>query len=207
MPIINCAGPNANSARNTPAEIADIVSKYAKYNGIRKPDLLNPTVFSLVNYREAERFAAGLGRYRRPGPEVERIICHRNKRTPITNWCCIPLRPAAIWWISYIAAGRNALFAKQGRASANAEAALVRALFKKDQDLSDYYNNVLAGGKWHHMMDQTHIGYTSWAPPNRNIMPRVTELTLAGHGGLRRRGGRFDFGVAGCQRRTDLARV
>ncbi len=39
------------------AEIADIVSKYAKYNGIRKPDLLNPTVFSLVNYREAELFS------------------------------------------------------------------------------------------------------------------------------------------------------
>ena len=87
----------------------------------------------------------------------------------------------------FIAAGRNALFAKQGRASANAEAALVRALFKKDQDLSDYYNNVLAGGKWQHMMDQPHIGYTSWAPPTRNIMPRVTELTLPDTA---------DFGVA-----------
>jgi hypothetical protein len=87
----------------------------------------------------------------------------------------------------YIAAGRNALFAKQGRASANAEAALVRALFKKDQDLSDYYNNVLAGGKWHHMMDQTHIGYTSWEPPRQNYMPQVTELTLPDTA---------DFGVA-----------
>ncbi len=87
----------------------------------------------------------------------------------------------------FIAAGRNALFAKQGRASANAEAALVRALFKKDQDLSDYYNNVLAGGKWRHMMDQPHIGYTGWAPPNRNIMPKVIEITLPDTG---------DFGVA-----------
>jgi hypothetical protein len=60
-------------------------------------------------------------------------------------------------------------------------------LFKKDQDLSDYYNNVLAGGKWNHMMDQPHIGYTSWAPPNRNIMPRVTEINLPDTS---------DFGVA-----------
>jgi hypothetical protein len=51
-------------------------------------------------------------------------------------------------------------------------------LFKKDQDLSDYYNDVLAGGKWHHMMNQTHIGYTSWDPPRQNNMPEVTELTL-----------------------------
>ena len=36
-------------------EIADIVAKYAKYNGWRKPDLLKPTTFSVVNYREAER--------------------------------------------------------------------------------------------------------------------------------------------------------
>lgn len=63
----------------------------------------------------------------------------------------------------------------------------MRTLFKKDQDLSDYYNHVLAGGKWDHMMDQPHIGYTSWAPPNRNIMPKVTQLTLPDT---------TDFGVA-----------
>ena len=74
-----------------------------------------------------------------------------------------------------------------GYASANAEAALVRALFAKDENLSDYYNNVLASGKWHHMMDQPHIGYTGWAPPNRNIMPKVTEVTLPDTA---------DFGVA-----------
>jgi hypothetical protein len=37
------------------------------------------------------------------------------------------------------------------------------------------------------MMDQPHIGYTSWAPPNRNIMPKVTEITLPDTS---------DFGVA-----------
>ena len=37
------------------------------------------------------------------------------------------------------------------------------------------------------MMDQTHIGYTSWEPPRQNNMPRVTELTLPDTA---------DFGVA-----------
>ena len=40
------------------AEIADIVTKYAKYNGWRKPELLTPETFSLLNYREAERVSA-----------------------------------------------------------------------------------------------------------------------------------------------------
>src|SRR5258708_15859897 len=37
------------------AEIADIVAKYTKYNGRRKPELLEPDTYSLVNYREADR--------------------------------------------------------------------------------------------------------------------------------------------------------
>src|SRR6516225_7778116 len=34
------------------AEIAGILSKYAKYNSRRKPELLEPGTYSLVNYRE-----------------------------------------------------------------------------------------------------------------------------------------------------------
>jgi hypothetical protein len=51
-------------------------------------------------------------------------------------------------------------------------------LFKKDQELSDYYNHELAGGKWNHMMDQTHIGYTGWQSPKTNIMPALIDLPL-----------------------------
>src|SRR5262249_49327202 len=37
------------------AEIADLIAKYTKYNGRRKPELLAPDTFSLVNYDEADR--------------------------------------------------------------------------------------------------------------------------------------------------------
>ena len=168
------------------AEIADIVSKYAKYNGIRKPDVLNPTVFSLVDYREAERFAQGWDDIVAKALKLNESL-PPEQRDAYYELVLHPTEACGNLVDLYIAAGRNALFAKQGRASANAEAALVRALFKKDQDLSDYYNNVLAGGKWHHMMDQTHIGYTRWDPPRQNNMPKVTELTLPDTA---------DFGVA-----------
>jgi len=39
-----------------------------------------------------------------------------------------------------------------------------------DADLSAYYNHTLANGKWSHMMDQTHIGYTYWQEPPSNAM-------------------------------------
>jgi len=37
----------------------------------------------------------------------------------------------------------------------------------------------MAGGKWDHMMDQTHIGYTSWQEPRHNQMPAVDSINLA----------------------------
>jgi len=168
------------------AEIADIVSQYAKFNGIRKPDLLNPTVFSLVNYREAERFSEGWNTIMTRAQKLNEML-PKEQQDAFYQLVLHPTVACGNLGDLFIAAGRNALYAKQGRASANAEAAMVRSLFKKDQDLSDYYNKVLAGGKWNHMMDQPHIGYTGWAPPNRNSMPRVTELTLPDTA---------DFGVA-----------
>ena len=36
-------------------DVADIIKKYTKYNSRKKPELLEPGTYSLVNYREAER--------------------------------------------------------------------------------------------------------------------------------------------------------
>ena len=49
------------------------------------------------------------------------------------------------------------------------------AAFKRDADLTAMYNH-LADGKWGHMMDQTHIGYTGWQQPDTNVMPSLIPL-------------------------------
>jgi hypothetical protein len=168
------------------AEIADIVAKYAKYNGWRKAELLKPDTFSLINYREAERVSQAWNDIMARAQKLNEALPPEQKDA-YYELVLHPTLACGNLVNLYIAAGRNALFAKQGRASANAEAALVRALFKKDQDFSDYYNHELAGGKWNHMMDQTHIGYTDWRSPKTNIMPAVTDLILPDSS---------DFGVA-----------
>jgi hypothetical protein len=159
------------------AEIAGLVAKYAKYNGWRKPELLKPDTFSLINYREAERVSQMWNDVRTKAETLNEVL-PPEQRDAFYELVLHPARACANLTDMYIAAGRNALFAKQGRASANAEAARVRDLFKQDQAFSDYYNTKLAGGKWNHMMDQTHIGYTNWVSPEHNVMPKVTELTL-----------------------------
>jgi len=57
-------------------------------------------------------------------------------------------------------------------------AARVRELFLTDAALSNEYNHVLAHGKWDHMMDQTHLGYTFWNQPPVNVMPPVQEVQV-----------------------------
>src|SRR3974377_2450133 len=93
-----------------------------------------------------------------------------------------PTKASALVTEINIIAGRNRLYAVQGRASTNDLAARVRELFQADADLSANYNHALAHGKWDHMMDQTHIGYTYWNEPPRNAMPEVVELNIPAEG-------------------------
>jgi hypothetical protein len=155
--------------------VADIVTKYARYNGWRKPELLEPNTFSLVNFQEAERVISD---WQAITTEAERVNerLSPEQRDAFYQLVLYPARASATVAEMYIAAGRNRLYAAQGRASANSEAERVRKLFRQDKELSDAYQQ-LGGGKWKHMMAQTHIGYTSWRDPKTNIMPKVTDVT------------------------------
>jgi hypothetical protein len=160
------------------AEIADIVAKYGKYNGWRKPELLRPETYSVLHYREAERVSAAWNELVVRAEAVAKQL-PPEAQSAYYELVLHPVKACANLAEMNIAAGRNHVFAQQGRVSTNAEAVRVRQLFRKDQDLTDYFNKRLAGGKWNHMMDQTHIGYTDWYPPAQNVMPAVSEILPA----------------------------
>jgi len=159
------------------AEIADIVSKYTRYNGRRKPELLEPNTYSLVNYQEAETVVAD---YRRIADAADRIykLLPPDKRDAFFQLVLYPVKACANLNELYVTVGKNHLYAVQGRASTNDLANKARELFRVDEQLSRYYNQTMAAGKWNHMMDQTHIGYTFWNEPVRNAMPGVQEIQI-----------------------------
>jgi hypothetical protein len=158
-------------------EIARVVSRYAKFNGRRKPELLDPDTFSQVDYQEADRV---LDEFKSITAEAEKISSQlaENQRDAFFELVLHPTKASALVTELYITVGRNHLYAAQGRASTNDLAAQARALFQADADLSNQYNHTKAHGKWDHMMDQSHIGYTSWRDPPANVMPAVTELQI-----------------------------
>jgi hypothetical protein len=159
------------------AETADIVSKYGKYNGRRKPELLEPTTYSVVNYRESDMVAAD---FQEIVDKAEAIYAKlpAEKKDAFYELVLYPTEASAVVTQLYVTVGKNQLYAKQGRASTNSLAEKARALFQEDAELANHYNHVLAGGKWNHMMDQTHIGYTFWNEPPVNAMPKVATLEI-----------------------------
>jgi hypothetical protein len=153
-------------------DIADIITKCTQYNGRRKPEMLAPDTYSLVNYQEAENVVAD---FKAIADRAEAIYnkLPADRRDSFYELVLFPTKASALVNELYLAAGKNELSAKQGRASANDFAAKTRALFQADTNLMAYFNHTLAGGKWDHFMDQTHLGYTTWQDPPHNSLRAI----------------------------------
>ncbi len=184
-------------------EIASEMEEYARYNGRRKPELIDPTTFSLTNYHEADRVEA---EWRDLEKRVDKLATAlpENERASYFELIQYPVDACANLTEMYIIAARNAADARLGNPKANQEAAEVQRLFARDAELSDAYNHKLLEGKWNHMMDQTHIGYVSWSDPPVNVMPAVSWIQVPETGSLgvsaedatfTRAGGRFGFSL------------
>jgi len=158
-------------------EIAELVARYAKFNGRRKPEQLAPDTYSLLNYREAERIVAEYNATAARAEAIEKAL-PAQYRDAYYQLVLHPVRAVATLNELYVAANRNRLYGLQGRASTNDEAERVRRLFSLDAELTRRFHEDVAGGKWNHMMSQTHIGYTYWNQPPRNAMPAVTEVQV-----------------------------
>lgn len=157
--------------------IAYILDTYTKYNSRRKPELLSPDTYSVFNYREATTIVDDYNRLAAEAMSIGRRLPSRYHDA----WFELVLYPVlacANLNELYVTAARNRLVATQGRSSANDLARRVRALFDRDSLLSVEYNRGTAEGKWDHMMDQTHIGYTGWQEPRYNNMPAVSAIDL-----------------------------
>ncbi|MCK5747818.1 MAG: glycosyl hydrolase 115 family protein, partial [Oricola sp.] len=176
------------------AEIGRMLSAYTKYNARRKPELLDPETYSLVAYDEAARIAAKYGDLAREADAL------RKKLPPQYDDAYMqlvwhPIQASANLNALYLAAANNRLCAEQARLCANKWADETEALFARDTELTRIYHEEIAEGKWRHLMDQTHIGYTYWQQPDQNTMPPVVRVS----GPIN-----ADFGVAFDRRREAL---
>ncbi|WP_291028541.1 glycosyl hydrolase 115 family protein [Dysgonomonas sp. 37-18] len=161
-------------------DIADIVSKYAKYNLWRKPEVQATTIFSHVNYHEADRVLKLWHDIVAKAEAIQQKI-PKEAQDAYYQLVLYPTKASAGVAEIYLAAGKNNLYSRQGRTSANDYAARARELFKIDEELSDYYNEKIANGKWKDMMLDKHIGYEKWFMPKENKLPDLIEVKALGN--------------------------
>ncbi len=153
-------------------EIGEIIKKYSQYNARKKPELLSPETYSLANYNEADNV---VNDYNKLVDEAEKI----NQQLPAEykdaffELVLHPVKASANLNELYVTVAKNRLFYSQRAAAANKLADRAKQLYLNDSLISSQYNHTIANGKWNHMMDQTHIGYTYWQQPPINKMPEV----------------------------------
>ncbi len=153
-------------------EIADIISQYTKFNGRRKPELLSPFTYSLTDYREAEWIVNEYNALAVRAEEIQEEL-PEEMHDAFFDLVLFPVKACALVNELYVTAGKNALYASQGRSLTSEMAERTEALFQADTTLMGFYNRSFAGGKWNHFMDQAHLGYTNWADPPFNSLRAV----------------------------------
>ncbi|KAJ2897419.1 uncharacterized protein MKZ38_004681 [Zalerion maritima] len=169
-------------------EIADIMTKFGMYAARRKFELVEPQVYSVLNYNEAEAILVQWASLREQAqalhdsldgayqPAFYQIILH-------------PILGGETLYKIQIGGAMNNLYGWQKRNAANDVIDSLLGWMNDDNEWTETYNGLL-DGKWDHMMDQTHLGYDGyWQQPMRNSLPMVryiqtSRVSLAGHVGM-----------------------
>ncbi|MBR6852654.1 MAG: glycosyl hydrolase 115 family protein [Prevotella sp.] len=143
-------------------ETAEIIAKYSKLNLTRKPEVQVPGLF---NYEE---------------------MLHLNNQWQSLVVRCEAMKeqiptPAqdAFYQLVYYPTVASAGVAMMYNAATMGDSIAIDHLMAKDARLTEYYNKVMAGGKWDGMMRDNHIGYTMWSIPEKNRHPMTLGYKVA----------------------------
>ena len=180
-------------------EIGAVWHEYDRLVSLRRHEHIEPHTFSLLHYNEAETI---LGRWKALLADAEAIYTSisENQRPSIFELVVHPIKASYIFVALQITLGRNQLYARQRRNSANSLAQQVLNLFDSDFSLSEEFHELL-NRKWIHIMRQPHYGFgDTWHAPSRDMIsglcyvqrrqnsnPIVGQMGIAveGHEGVR----------------------
>ncbi|MGB8191533.1 MAG: glycosyl hydrolase 115 family protein [Chitinophagaceae bacterium] len=158
-------------------EIGYILQKYTQYNSRRKPELLSPSTYALTDdyrkfYREWDWVVDGEFRLLASVTDAVKSRLPKEYHNAFYQLVEFPVKASHNLNDLYRWVAHNHNHAKLQDAAANGDAYTVKRLYNLDSAMTADYHKI-NGGKWNHMMDQTHIGYTNWQQPLVNAMPEL----------------------------------
>ena len=156
--------PRAFCAQQFGDEQADeamrILNLYSKYNGRVTAEMLDKNTYNLetgewkqVSDEYLKLEAEALRQYMTLKPEY---------KDAYKQLILFPVQAMANLYEMYYSQAMNHKLFAENNPKANEWANNVERTFKRDAELENDYNNVMANGKWKGMMTQKKIGYTIW---------------------------------------------
>ena len=154
-------------------EAASILNLVCKYNGRITSEMLDARTYT------CEEFERVVNEYRALETRALRlfIALEPEYQNTYRQLVLFPVQAMGNIYEMYYAQAMNLLLAKNNDPEANEWADRCRRAFKRDSLLCNYYNKVMAGGKWDGMMIQKHISYRTWNDNfHADVCPRLVEV-------------------------------
>ncbi|MGN6364408.1 glycosyl hydrolase 115 family protein [Asticcacaulis taihuensis] len=156
-------------------EIGNVLTRYSQYNARKKPELITADSFDITSLSEMELDYGDLAQQ----TQTLGKTLPANAKDAYFQLVEYPTVASANLYSLYYNTALNHLAALEGSPRANLLADIVEKNFQTDKGLAAQYNG-LAGGKWNHMMDQTHIGYDNWQQPEVQVLPKLIRVPEKG---------------------------
>lgn len=137
-----------------------LLEEYTRLNSIRKPEALAPDTYHSVHYGEADKLICKARTLIGCADELLQEI-PTELYAAFYQLVYYPVVASMNQIMLQLYAGKNELYAKQGRMIANQFASLMEECLQKDEELQSEYHSV-ADGKWDGMMMSEHIGFVHW---------------------------------------------
>ena len=163
-------------------EAASIYNRNCQYMARVTPEMMDAQTYNVAT-GEWRKVANDYARLERQALRLFSDI-PEEARDAYRQSILFPVQAMANLYDMYYAQAMNKVLADANNPDANLWADKVAQCFERDAQLCNYYNKVMANGKWDGMMTQKHIGYTSWNddfPADR--MPEVKRVSDVQAGG------------------------
>ena len=152
----------------TSKKVAEMLTRYTTFNGRVTPEMLTGRTYNVAT-----------GEWAQVRQEYEDLAVNANMIASMMKGStgksnkCLNSFLQLIWYPIMSMSNLYSMYYAQ----ATGDQQTVDELFERDKQLTEAYHRI-NGGKWNHLMDQTHIGYRSWQEPRQNVCPKAFEAPL-----------------------------
>lgn len=155
-------------------EIGELIRKYSQYAARRKPEMLDDKTYRLSDLDNDNELGRVLEEWNDLLTAAGKIndSISPEYQDAFFQLVLHPIKALANLHNLYGAVAYNKHYLARNWPDANRWADYAKKCYEKDSLITIEYHQ-LKNGKWNHMMDQTHIGYTYWQQPPRQKMPEV----------------------------------